>query len=259
VLIPPAILTGLRGKRSVRTLRFKIRLIFSCTFIVLVASIGSIAVKSETMYGKFTGKPLVELEDDGRKIKMMADFTYLDPKEKAGTVPKDWIVDGASIPWIFWSIVGPPLVGKYRDASFIHDYYCDTHSEPWQEVHKMFYFASLAAGESEIVAKILYAAVYVGGPRWKIVQYVGKPEPGKLYKWGGPVEDSDVVSWRPEVTIDEADKITKWISDNNPSTDEIAKRMQSYPDANEPPDALPMTEERRAIKDFQSRMHETSP
>ena len=37
------------------------------------------------------------------------------------------VVDGASIPSVFWSIIGAPYTGKYRDASVIHDYYCETH------------------------------------------------------------------------------------------------------------------------------------
>lgn len=47
--------------------------------------------------------------------------------EKAGD---SW--DGASIPWLFWLIIGHPLRKEFRWASFWHDRLCE-HSFVWAD------------------------------------------------------------------------------------------------------------------------------
>lgn len=87
-----------------------------------------------------------------------------------GWPPKGSVVDGASIPKIFWSFVGGPFEGQYRNASIVHDTECDAKTYAWQAVHRMFYNASRAGGVGWIKAHVLYAAVYYFGPRWKVVK-----------------------------------------------------------------------------------------
>jgi hypothetical protein len=58
------------------------------------------------------------------------------------------------------------MEGEYRDASIVHDWYCDLRSRSWKSVHRMFYEAMLASGVGLARAKIMYAGVYFGGPRW---------------------------------------------------------------------------------------------
>src|SRR5229473_500744 len=72
----------------------------------------------------------------------------------------------ASIPRAFWSVIGGPLEGQYRNASVFHDVACDQKSQPWKTVHRMFYNAMRWSGVYEIKAKIMYYAVYNFGPRW---------------------------------------------------------------------------------------------
>ncbi len=81
-------------------------------------------------------------------------------------VPAGTKVDGASIPQALWSLIGGPFEGKYRDASVIHDYYCDVRLKSWRTVHRVFYNAMRVSGVSEARAKLMYAAVFFGGPRW---------------------------------------------------------------------------------------------
>jgi len=37
-------------------------------------------------------------------------------------VPRGFVFDFASIPKIFWSLIGAPATGKYREAAVVHDY-----------------------------------------------------------------------------------------------------------------------------------------
>lgn len=48
------------------------------------------------------------------------DFTIL--------IPKGFKSDGATIPRILWSIIGPPIASIYAIAAFAHDYLCDESS-----------------------------------------------------------------------------------------------------------------------------------
>jgi hypothetical protein len=118
-------------------------------------------------YGTFIGTVKAEWLDDGRKMKLLEDFLYVDQFQNQWSAPKDWVVDGASIPEFAWPIIGGPFEGKYRKASVIHDVECDRKLRPWETVHEVFYYAMRAADVSNIKAKVMYAAVYFFGPRWE--------------------------------------------------------------------------------------------
>ena len=119
-------------------------------------------------YGRFVGSPKVELLDDGRKIRLLESFVYIDPKNLEWIAPAGWVVDGASIPQVAWPIIGGPLEGKYRNASVIHDVACDQKLRSWKAVHEVFYYSMLCSGVNKIKARIMYAAVYHFGPRWDV-------------------------------------------------------------------------------------------
>ncbi len=123
--------------------------------------------------GKFVGQVVTKWLDDGRRMQLQEDFGYLDVSEKLWIAPSGSVVDGASIPQPFWSIIGGPFEGKYRNASIIHDVGCDQKKEPWEDVHRVFFEASLSSGVETSKAKLMYAAVYHFGPRWEIeTEYV---------------------------------------------------------------------------------------
>lgn len=152
---------------------------------ILIASISSLAFASFfpfTVYAGFEGEVIVkwcheechgEDQDGYRKMELMESFSYTGPNKKKWIVPRGAIVDGASIPRVLWSIVGSPYTGNYRDASVIHDYYCDTKTESWEDTHRMFYDAMLDSKVSIARAKLMYGAVYAAGPRWEKITTKG--------------------------------------------------------------------------------------
>lgn len=107
------------------------------------------------------------LPNEKRKIELLAPVIFIDDKNNEWLAPKGSIVDGASIPRIFWLFIGSPFIGKYRRASVVHDVYCVTKSKPHNEVHKMFYDALIVDGVSKFKARLMYRAVKLGGPKWK--------------------------------------------------------------------------------------------
>ena len=48
--------------------------------------------------GQFIGEIKTKWLDDGRDMRLLEDFTYLDYKKRKWVSPKDWKIDGATIP-----------------------------------------------------------------------------------------------------------------------------------------------------------------
>ncbi len=136
-------------------------------FVLLFVAVVWSAVCFAQGFGSFVGKVVAEWLDDGRKMKLVEPFAYIDPAGIKWDAPKGWIVDGASIPQIAWSLIGGPFEGPYRNASVIHDVACDQRQRPWRDVHRAFYTAMHAANVGSTKAKVMYGAVYQFGPRWE--------------------------------------------------------------------------------------------
>lgn len=124
-------------------------------------------VESVVSYGYYeNAPPLTEWLGNGRHMRLKRPFSYVQESGRAWPVPVETVVDGASIPKAFWSLIGGPFEGRYRDASIVHDYYCNEQSRPWREVHRVFYDAMLCSGVPLPQAKVIFYAVYRFGPRW---------------------------------------------------------------------------------------------
>jgi hypothetical protein len=136
---------------------------------ILVASalvaVGASAGQAQRL-GEFKGDLILKSLPDGRTMELVAPFAYIDSHGVAWPVPAGTKVDGASIPSVFWSIIGAPYTGKYREASIIHDHYCATKSRHWKAVHKVFLDGMKARGVEALQAQLMYLAVYRFGPRW---------------------------------------------------------------------------------------------
>lgn len=99
---------------------------------------------------------------------------FVDGSKRQWVAPRRTLTDGASIPKAFISIIGDPASQEFANAAAMHDAYCGVgnengarfHSRDWRQVHRMFYDALRVGGTPERKAKVMYAAVYIGGPRW---------------------------------------------------------------------------------------------
>jgi len=113
----------------------------------------------------FSGNPIVEFLS-GQSVRLVEAFSYRDPDGVLWEVPRRYVSNGASIPSVLWSVAGGPFSGAYRDASIIHDYYCERMTRSWEDTHRVFYDAMIARGVSEAEATKKYWAVHYLGPRW---------------------------------------------------------------------------------------------
>jgi len=119
-------------------------------------------------WGRFEGQVVARWEDDGRSMTLVEPFAYVDPRASRWPAPAGAVVNGASIPRAFWSLIGGPFSGEFRDASVVHDVACETRDRPWRAVHAMFYEACRCGGVGAIKAKTMYYAVFHFGPRWRV-------------------------------------------------------------------------------------------
>ena len=117
-------------------------------------------------YGSFRGTVVAEWLPDGRNMRLVQPFEYVGPDGRRWPVPSGVVVDGASIPSVFWSIIGGPFEGRYRAPSVVHDYYCGRRTRPYQDVHQNFHNAMLCAGVSTQKAWLMFQAVTRFGPQW---------------------------------------------------------------------------------------------
>ena len=102
-----------------------------------------------------------------RNMELLEPFAYRDSRGKTWSIPKGAVINGASIPKVLWTVAGSPFVGRYRNASVIHDFYCAEEIGCWKEVHWMFFDACLEGGVPLWRARLMHEAVYWFGKRWK--------------------------------------------------------------------------------------------
>lgn len=115
--------------------------------------------------GRYVGNLLLS-PVRGRLMRTGADFGYIDARGNRWDVPSGALVDGASIPRIFWTLIGSPWSGEYAQASVVHDWFCAVRIRPWKETHRVFYDAMITSGVSRAQAKVMYLAVRFAGPSW---------------------------------------------------------------------------------------------
>lgn len=138
------------------------------------------ATASAGEWGRFVGDVVARWSDNGRDMTLVESFAYVDPRESRWDAPAGAVVNGASIPRAFWSLIGGPFEGQFRNASVVHDVACEARDREWRTVHRMFYEACRCGGVAAAKAKAMYYAVWHFGPRWRIEErrtiVAGRPQ-----------------------------------------------------------------------------------
>ena len=114
--------------------------------------------------GSFSGNPKTEWlsDNNGRTMRLIDTFWYLDPQGRRWEAPAGSVTDGATIPRTLWSSVGSPFTGSYRLASILHDSALQDPAILRIDADNMFYFACLAGGCTPLESKLFYAGVRLG-------------------------------------------------------------------------------------------------
>ncbi|MEM7802380.1 MAG: DUF1353 domain-containing protein [Chloroflexota bacterium] len=155
------------------------------------------------------------------------DFYFIDSLGHEWHAPAGTITDGASIPQAFLSVIGDKFHPDFLDAAVVHDAYCgweniggpSFQAESWEYVHYMFYEALLTNGVPEEKAKVMFTAVYIGGPRWgdglEANGDAGWSTPGLNLQ---TVEDEEA---KLEAQMAELEAMAEWIETENPDIEAI--------------------------------------
>lgn len=118
------------------------------------------------MLPKFTSPLIVSPLPGGKKWRLVKPLSYcvgktdyLNDHGIIIEVPAGFVCDGCSIPKVFWSIIGSPLIGKYVKAAVLHDwlYYKKTYSRKISDL--IFLKCMQILGVSWFKRSIIYHAV----------------------------------------------------------------------------------------------------
>jgi hypothetical protein len=156
-------------------------------------------------WGYFSGPVEARWENDGRTMVLLNELRYTDPYGEVWVAPAGSRVDGASIPRVFWTIIGGPFEGKYRNASVLHDVAYEQQTKPWQEFERMFYNAMRASGVGPVTAKTMYYSLVRHGRHWKT-----------------PRASAAESNERPQPA--DVEQVQEWIRSTDPSLEELEQR-----------------------------------
>ncbi len=160
---------------------------------------------------------------------------FVDANGAEWIAPIGTLTDGASIPRIFVDLIGAPTREEFRGAAAVHDAYCGIgneegsayHSRRWTAVHRMFFDALLVGGTDPKMAKVMFSAVWLGGPRWadpevEQLGYLSVSKPAPHLRWD---------HWRAwqDVSREEKRRIFKkvklFVESRNPTRSELERYM----------------------------------
>ena len=166
---------------------------------------GTCAGTNAPQYGRYDDCVHVCWLGDGRYVALLKPLVFHQAHgNRSWTAPAGTVTDGASIPQIFWSVIGGPFEDKYRDAAVSHDYDCCVQQNAWRDVHRMFYDAMMTRSVEPWRAKLMYFAVFFFGPRWP------KPErrPKLGFTEGDIARAADLFRRRSPIQLDEIEQLT---------------------------------------------------
>ncbi|WP_040433763.1 DUF1353 domain-containing protein [Chlorobium ferrooxidans] len=93
-------------------------------------------------------------------MKLLEDFSFIDPDGKVWCAPKDSVINGASIPRPLWSTVRLPYTDDYHRASIVHDVACESNAISRNAADVMFFIHAELVG-AVLLKKGFYMLVFV--------------------------------------------------------------------------------------------------
>jgi hypothetical protein len=107
-------------------------------------------------------QPECEAMPETNFVKLVKDWYFCIDNKKIW-IPKDYYYNGASIPRIFWSIIGSPFEPDFWSAAMGHDYLYLLHLVDRSTADECLYQLLLQSNVNTIRAHIIWAAVRTCG------------------------------------------------------------------------------------------------
>jgi tetratricopeptide (TPR) repeat protein len=202
-------------------MRSQSQLLLGALAVVLVIGCNESSTDSDAVDGVTVGftPNEITLKESGELKELLDDkLVFVDPQGNEWVAPKGTLTDGASVPRLALWVTDGRFDSRFLKAAIVHDAYCQSDNQtrcpqqfrkrPWRAVHRMFREACLAGGTPETTANLMFAGVWLGGPRWD-----------------DPESDLRVVP--DEVLRAGYDGCKEWIEENQPTPEEIESWMQA--------------------------------
>lgn len=103
---------------------------------------------------------------DGRRWRVIEAFEYVPLKDSVVLVPAGFLTDFASIPRVFWRVIGPPtgFGSPYGKAAVLHDFlYQCPGRRTRKDCDDVFLDAMEMSGVGRVRRTVIYLAVRAGG------------------------------------------------------------------------------------------------
>ena len=147
-----------------------------CSILVCVLMMGCEDPESPDSQFSPTEISLSEVPDRELMELSTTGLVFTDAAGNEWVAPKGTWTDGASVPRLALAVTDGRFDRAFLKAAVVHDAYCQEFNEhrcpdqyrrlPWQSVHRMFYEACVAGDTPKMKAKLMFAAVWLFGPRW---------------------------------------------------------------------------------------------
>ncbi len=112
---------------------------------------------------QFSG-PLRTEKIGRQKWEVLAPFSWpMDLDGNIVIVPEGFITDGASIPRIFWTLIGPPMGGDYDQSAVLHDYFYNQELYTRRRADIEFLLSMRSEGVSWLKRIVMHRAVRTFG------------------------------------------------------------------------------------------------
>lgn len=171
------------------------------------------------------GRNLMELTTDS--------LTFVDSRGVKWVAPAGTWTDGATVPRVALWITDGRFQKEFLKAAIVHDAYCQDFNKtrcpqqfkkrPWREVHRMFFEACVAGKTPLTKAKMMFAAVWWGGPRWDDPSASLKFVPDRVLTAGYQGCKKFIEETDPTL-----EAIEDWLDSREPTVREISELQLKY-------------------------------
>lgn len=203
--------------------------------LAILSIVSSILVGCDPSPGEFdpTEVALVEVRDKNLMELTNDSLTFVDYKGVKWVAPKGTWTDGATVPRLALAITDGRFQKEFLKAAIVHDAYCQDFNKercpqqykkkPWRDVHRMFYEACVSGKTPALKAKLMFAAVWWGGPRWDDPVNDLKNVPDEVLTVGYLGCKKFIEDNSPDMQA-----IESWMSDREPTIREVAELQSEF-------------------------------
>ena len=152
----------------------------------LGAGSGWVMIMHPLGHGCFLGAAVIDFEENGMAMRLRNHLMFRDAQGRLWSAPRGTVSRGGCLPPGVWNLLGPPFLGLHREASIIHEHYCQQRAGHPEEVHQMFYEACRASGVPDPLAKAALRELRSHGADWSDPSEAGVARAAKGASHGNP-------------------------------------------------------------------------